>query len=154
MDSILACCRSRKPNHGEQEPLLPQHETNTVLQRQLQDKLHGYEMVRAAYSGFMPSTDQIVAHLRALLVSDLLNPDNPTLSSKGRLLVQDLKVWIRAFIEVLCTKNGEDQIQEIIWNLSRSRASVDVPGLVQTAAMSKARADSAAGMWRPPCDAS
>ncbi|KMU85432.1 hypothetical protein CIHG_03214 [Coccidioides immitis H538.4] len=141
---MLSCCKPRRPRHGETEPLLPQHESNTSLQRDLQEKLHGYEMLRAVYSGFMPSSAQIVSHLRALLVSDLLNPDNPTLSSSGRQLAQDCRAWLRVFIQVLRDKNGDDQLQEVIWNLSRSKVSVDTARLAGTASSAKAQADTAA----------
>ncbi|KAI2015188.1 hypothetical protein LOZ39_001884 [Ophidiomyces ophidiicola] len=141
---MFSCCQSRKSRHGETQPLLPQHDANTNLQRELQDKLHHYEMVRAMYSGFMPSSTQIVSHLRALLVSDLLNPNNLTLSSAGRQLARDCRAWIRVFIEFLRQKNGEDQLQEAIWNFSRSTASVDTSDLAQRVSFAKARADSTA----------
>ncbi|EEP75982.1 predicted protein [Uncinocarpus reesii 1704] len=141
---MLSCCKPRKPSNGETQPLLPQHDANTQMQRELQDKLHGYEMVRAVYSGFMPSTAQTVSHLRAFLVSDLLNPDNQTLSKAGRKLSQDCRAWIRVFIEALEDKNGGDQVQEIIWNFSKSRVSVDTADLAGKASLSKAQADTAA----------
>ncbi|WEW57879.1 hypothetical protein PRK78_003346 [Emydomyces testavorans] len=141
---MLSCCRTRKPPEGETQPLLPQHEANTHLQRELQDKLHGYEIVRAVYSGFMPSSAQIVSHLRAVLVSDFLNPDNPTLSHAGRQLARDCRAWIRVFIDVLRDKNGDDQLQEVIWNFSRSKASIDTSDLAGRVSLAKTRADTAA----------
>lgn len=130
---------------GETQPLLPQHvDENTELQRQLREKLYTYEVLRALYNGFMPTTDQAVAHLRALLVSDFLNPANPTLSQAGRQLSRDCRVWIRTLIDLLCDKNGGNQIQEIIWNFSKSRISVDTGDLAGRASLSKAQADTAA----------
>lgn len=143
------CSKARKPAAAEEEPLLPQHEdpnSNTYLQQQLRVKLHNYAIIRALRNGYLPSTNQLVAHLRLFLISDFLNPDNPTLSSAGRQLARDCKTWIRALITVLLDKNGENQLQDIIWYFSKSRVSVDTDDLAGRACQSTAQADTAAGI--------
>jgi hypothetical protein len=93
----------------------------------------------------MPSTEQIIIHLRTLLASDILNPDNPSLSDSGRLLQKHLRQWIADFIELLRNKNSDDQIQDFIWFLSKSRISLDTHRLANATSSAKAKADAAAG---------
>jgi hypothetical protein len=142
---MLSCCKPRRPRAPETEPLLPQHEDETVRQRHLHEKLRVYEMLRALSHGYMPSTDQGAAHLRALVASDVLNPDNPTLSLASRQLARDCRVIIRQFIDTLREKNGNDQLQEFLWQISRSKASLDAADLADRASAARARADTAAG---------
>jgi hypothetical protein len=102
-------------------------------------------MIRALGKGFMPSNEQVIINLRTVLAADLLNPNNPDLSDSGRLLTRYTKQWLQQFIELLQHKNNEDQIQDFIWFLSKSRISVDVDHLAQRASKAKAKADTAAG---------
>ncbi|KAI0010873.1 hypothetical protein F4779DRAFT_269183 [Xylariaceae sp. FL0662B] len=128
----------------EREPLLPQYEQDTHLQRELHSKLHSYQMLRALTKGYMPSTEQTVINLRTLLASDVLNTQNPDLSDSGRRLVRLTKLWLQQFITLLQHKNNRDQLQDIIWFLTKSRISVDVDDLAARARKSKTRADTAA----------
>ncbi|KAI3320851.1 hypothetical protein HD806DRAFT_505181 [Xylariaceae sp. AK1471] len=128
----------------EQQPLLPQYEQDTHLQRQVARKLHSYQMYRALSKGYMPSTEQIIINLRTLLASDVLNPDNPELSTSGRRLVRLTKEWLQQFIVLLSNKNGKDQIQDLIWFLTKSRISVDIDDLASRAKKAKAKAGTAA----------
>ena len=141
------CCGSRKKGrgHGDTQPLLPQYEDDTTMQRALHQKLHSYQMFRALSKGFMPSTEQIIINLRTLLASEALNPDTPGLSDSGRLLLKYTKKWLQGFIELLRHKNGRDQIQDFIWYLIHARMSVDTGDLIQTATSTRARADASAG---------
>ncbi|KAF2012081.1 hypothetical protein BU24DRAFT_453543 [Aaosphaeria arxii CBS 175.79] len=141
MSSCFGFCKSRDADH---EPLLPQYRDDTVLQRELHQKLHSYQMVRALSKGYMPSNEQLVINLRSLLAADILNPDNPDLSDSGRLLVRSTKQWLHQFIDLLQNKNSEDQIQDFIWYLSKSRLEVDVNDVARRASRSKAKADTAA----------
>lgn len=93
----------------------------------------------------MPSNEQAIVNLRTLLAADLLNPNNPDLSDSGRLLAKYTKLWLQQFIELLQHKNSDDQIQDFIWFLSKSRISVDVDDLARRASKAKAKADTAAG---------
>lgn len=93
----------------------------------------------------MPSTEQLIVNLRTLLASDLLNPDNPDLSDSGRLLLKFSKRWLSQFIETLRHKNDEDQLQDFIWLLSKSRISLDTEDITRTASNVKAKADATAG---------
>ncbi|KAK1141478.1 hypothetical protein N8T08_009018 [Aspergillus melleus] len=130
--------------HGETEPLLPRYEEDTTLQRRLHQKLHSYQMLRALSEGYMPSTDQVIANLRTLLASDILNPRSQEIGSVGRQLIRDCRLWIQVFIELLRDKNSSDQLQEFLWHLARSRASLDPSNISQHAAQVKARADTKA----------
>ena len=134
----------KKGSNDDREPLLPQYEDDTELQRKLHQKLHTYQMFRALGNGFMPSTEQIIINLRTLLASDVLNADNADLSTSGRRLVRYTRQWIQQFMDLIQHKNDRDQIQDIIWFLSKSRISVDVDDLAERARRSKAKADTVA----------
>lgn len=145
---MSSCFGSRKKSrsNGDTQPLLPQYEDDTTLQRRVHQKLHSYQMLRALSKGFMPSTEQVIINLRTLLASDVLNPETHGLSDSGRLLLKYSKQWLTEFIELLRNKNDVDQIQDFIWFLLHARMSVDVPDLVATASSTKAKADAFAGM--------
>ncbi|KAK9568133.1 hypothetical protein V6Z88_002452 [Aspergillus fumigatus] len=129
---------------GETEPLLPRYDDDTSRQRRLHQKLHSYQMLRALSEGYMPSTDQTISNLRTLLASDILNPRNQDIGSVGRQLARDCRLWIEIFIEFLREKNGDDQLQEFLWHLSRSRASIDTSEVSRRASQVKARQDTKA----------
>ncbi|KXX74415.1 hypothetical protein MMYC01_209198 [Madurella mycetomatis] len=136
--------RRGSPRSAEQEPLLPQYNDETSLQRQLHQKLHTYQMLRALSKGFMPSNEQAIANLRTLLASDVLNPDNAQLSESGQALVHYSKQWIKQLIQLLQDKNASDQIQDFIWYLSQSKVSIDMEHIAERATKAKAKADRAA----------
>lgn len=142
--SLSSCFGSRKRD-GDRQPLLPQYENDeTHLQHELHKKLHSYQQVRALTKGFMPSNEQVIINLRTILAADILNPENPDLSDSGRLLVKYSKRWLQQFMDLMQHKNGEDQIQDIIWYLSKSKVDVDVDDLARRVQSSKAKADTAA----------
>ncbi|KAI2466480.1 hypothetical protein F4781DRAFT_352634 [Annulohypoxylon bovei var. microspora] len=134
----------KKGTDPEREPLLPQYEQDTHLQRELYRKLHSYQMLRALTKGFMPSTEQTTVNLRTLLASDILNPENPDLSNSGRRLVRLTKLWLQQFITLLQHKNDKDQLQDLVWFLSKSQISVDVDDLTSRVKKTKTKADIAA----------
>ncbi|KAL5378595.1 hypothetical protein DPSP01_009005 [Paraphaeosphaeria sporulosa] len=138
---MSSCFGFRKSRADDQRPLLPQYRDDTVMQREVHQKLHSYQMIRALGKGYMPSNEQVIVNLRSLLAADVLNPDNPELSDSGRLLVKFSKRWLHEFIELLLNKNGSDQIQDFLWYLSKSRVSVDVEDLTHRAVRSRAKAD-------------
>lgn len=142
--SLSSCFGLRKPSADDRQPLLPQYADDTQLQRELHQKLHTYQQLRALTKGFMPSTEQVIINLRTLLASDILNPESPDLSDSGRLLVKYTKRWLQQFMDLLQHKNDGDQIQDLIWYLSKSRVNVDVDDLSRRASRSKAKADTAA----------
>ncbi|ETS78502.1 hypothetical protein PFICI_10564 [Pestalotiopsis fici W106-1] len=141
LSSCFGCGGSRDE---DQEPLLPRYEQDTHLQRELYRKLHSYQMLRALGKGYMPTTEQTIINLRTLLAADFLSPDNPDLSDSGRRLVRLTKQWLHQFITLLKNKNDKDQLQDLIWFLTKSRISVDVEDLQHRAKKSKASADAAA----------
>ena len=82
MSSCFGFRKSRRDD--EHQPLLPQYRDDTVMQRELHQKLHSYQMIRALGKGYMPSNEQLTINLRSLLAADILNPDNSDLSEIGR----------------------------------------------------------------------
>ena len=142
---MSSCFGFRKSRADDRQPLLPQYHDDTSLQRQLHQKLHSYQMIRALSKGYMPSNEQVIINLRTLLSANILNPDNPDLSDSGRLVVKYTKQWLQEFIEFLQHKNSQDQIQDFIWFLSKSKVSVDVDDIASRASKAKVKADTAAG---------
>lgn len=138
--------RRKSPRGGDTEPLLPRYEDETVLQRRVHQKLHSYQMLRALAEGYMPSTEQTIANLRTLLASDVLNPNPDEVSPAGRQLTRDAKIGIRTFIELLRDKNSQDQLQDFLWHLSKSRAQLDTGRLTHQASRIKHQTDVKAGM--------
>ncbi|EFR05002.1 hypothetical protein MGYG_08005 [Nannizzia gypsea CBS 118893] len=141
---MLSCCRARKDATGEREPLLAASEAETDLQRKVKEKFRQYEMLRALSAGYMPTTEQAAALLRLVLVSDVLNPDNPMLSPRAGSIAKDCRAWTRIFIALLREKNGGDQLQEIISQLTHSDASINTAHITSVVSKSKARADTIA----------
>ncbi|KAK5092779.1 hypothetical protein LTR70_005095 [Exophiala xenobiotica] len=141
-----SCCGfGRKSKSGsDTEPLLPRYEDDTTMQRRLHEKLHSYQMVRALTKGFMPSTEQTIVNLRTLLASDLLNPNNKDLSDSGRQLIRNCRNWLKVFIELLRRKNDKDQIQDLIWSLTKSRISLDVDDISRQASKAQVSANAQA----------
>ena len=144
---MSSCFGFRKRKGEDTEALLPQYGDDTTLQRTVHQKMHSYQMLRALSKGFMPSTEQLIINLRTLLASDVLNPDNPDLSDSGRRLIKFSKQWLMEFIEMLRHKNDEDQIQDFVWFLSKSRVSIDTNHLASKASNVKAKADATAGKF-------
>ena len=56
--------------------------------------------------------------------SGILEPRNRRLSVKGRNAIRDLRAWIEAIADEAENKNGEDEVQQFIWEISQ--ADVDV----------------------------
>lgn len=137
--------RKRTGRHGDRQPLLPQYEDDTTLQRAAHQKMHTYQMLRALSKGFMPSTEQTIINLRTLLASDVLNPAEPGISDSGRRLMKFTKQWLQEFIEMLRTKNDGDQIQDFIWFLIHAKMDVDTGDLIRTARDTRVKADASAG---------
>lgn len=142
---MSSCFGSRKKKGTDTEPLLPRYEDDTERQRELHKKLHSYQMIRALTKGYMPSTEQVIANLRTLLATDLLNSQNPELSPSGKRLIRYTREWLKAFIEIVRRKNSQDEIQDFIWYTSKSDISVDTKHISQQASRVKARADATAG---------
>lgn len=142
--SLHNSSKSIKMSLSERAPLLPQYEQDTTLQAELHQKLHSYQMYRAMSKGYMPSTEQVIINLRTFLSSDVLNKDNPDLSNSGRRLIIQTRQWLQQFMDLLQHKNSEDQIQDLIWFLSKSKITVDVDDLTARAQKSKAKADTQA----------
>lgn len=142
MASLLSMCFGEtRERSDEEEPLLSHYDDDTTLQRRVHQKLHTYQMLRALSKGFMPSNEQAITNLRTLLSSAILNPDNSQLSDSGRALAHYTKLWLKQFIELLEHKNGQDQIQDFLWYLSKARVSVDYEDIVERAGKAKTKAD-------------
>lgn len=130
---------------GEMDPLLPRFEEESSTQRRLREKLRTYQKLCALSEGYMPSTDQAVAHLRAVLASDVLNHRNQDIGAVGRQIILDVRNWFHVLIDFLRDKNPDDQLQQFLWLLSRSRASLDPSKLPRQASSAKSNADTKAG---------
>jgi hypothetical protein len=148
---MSSCFGVRKSRPHDREPLLSRHRNDTTLQRELHQKLHLYQMMRALTKGYMPSNDQAIINLRTVLAADTLNTDNPDLSDAGRLLIRYTKQWLQQFIDLLQHKNSEDQIQDFIWYLSKSGISVDVDDARRRMRKAKTKADTSAGSHISGC---
>jgi len=92
--------------------------------REIHAKLHTYEIILTLSNGYFPTTKQFMGHLRWLLRSGNLEPRNRRLSVRGRNTIRDLRAWIEAVAEEAEYKNGYNEIQEFVWELSQ--ADVDV----------------------------
>lgn len=145
---MLQCFGRRKTRNAEREPLLPRYHDDTVLQSRLHEKLHTYQMVRAISKGYLPSNEQLVTNLRALLTSDVLNPDDSSVTDSGRLLAKTVKTLLYQLIELLQHKNSEDQLQDFVWMLIHSRVSVDATNLSRRASSVRSQAKTTAGTCR------
>ncbi|KAK0728718.1 hypothetical protein B0T26DRAFT_824178 [Lasiosphaeria miniovina] len=142
---FLSCFGSgRRQRSDEEQPLLPQYDDDTSLQRRLHEKLHTYQMLRALSKGFMPSNEQAIVNLRTLLSADILNPDNDELSDSGQALAHYTKQLITQLVGLLQHKNNNDQIQDFFWFLAKARLSVDMEHIAERAGKAKAKADTAA----------
>lgn len=141
----LPCFPQIEYEDEDRDPLLAQYGDDTVMQRELHQKLHTYQMLRALSQGFMPSNEQAIVNLRTLLAADFLNPDNEHLSDSGRALVHYTKVWLKQFMDLLQHKNDDDEIQDFIWYLTKARVSVDVEDIVNRTSKAKSKAQTAAG---------
>ncbi|KUI69979.1 hypothetical protein VM1G_05330 [Cytospora mali] len=139
----LPCFTPPGDDYGDRDPLLPQYREDTVLQRELHQKLHTYQMLRAMSQGFMPSNEQVIVNLRTLLAADVLNPENQDLSDSGRALVHYTKVWLKQFMDLLQHKNGHDQIQDFVWYLTKARVSIDMEDIANRTAKAKSKAQTA-----------
>lgn len=138
-------CFSLPEDYEDRDPLLPQYRDDTVLQRELHQKLHTYQMLRAMSQGSMPSNEQVIVNLRTILASDVLNPDNEDLSDSGRALVHYVKIWLKQFMDLLLHKNSQDQIEDFIWYLAKARVSVDMEDIANRTAKATSKAQTAAG---------
>jgi hypothetical protein len=116
---------------SETQPLLPETQPQPtrspqeVSKRQeIRIKLRTYEIILAVANGHFPTTKQFTDHLHWLLRSGILEPRNRRLSVRGRNAIRDLRAWIDAIAEEAEYKNGNDEIQQFIWELSQSDIDV------------------------------
>ena len=145
MWSCWGCC-GRNKRQEDEEGLLAEYGDETDLQRRVHQKMHTYQMLHAMTSGYMPSNEQVIVNLRTLLAGDLLNPDDPDLSDSGRKLAKACKQWLKEFIRLLQDKNSDDQVQDLLWALSKAEISVNTKDIGNRVSRNRAQADAAAGM--------
>ncbi|KAH8900979.1 hypothetical protein GQ53DRAFT_86 [Thozetella sp. PMI_491] len=126
--------RESREDEEARQPLLPRYHDATSIQRQAHQKLHTYQMLRALSQGFMPSNEQVIANLRTLLASDLLNPPGDDLSDSSLALVHYSRKFLQQLIQLLLHKNDRDQIQDFVWYLKEAQSSVDASDLLARAA--------------------
>ncbi|KAI5290043.1 hypothetical protein KEM54_002589 [Ascosphaera aggregata] len=110
---------------GEREPLLPRHEPyDAATQRLIRKRLRLYFARQALLDGYMPSTEQLVDHLRTIYAADFLNPDPSQIGPSGQQFIKDAKRCINRLITLLVEKNKNNALQDIIWLLSRQGEDV------------------------------
>jgi hypothetical protein len=166
MSSLLSCCfPSREQELDlERQPLLHDEQTGpasndaTHRQEALHHKFRVYQMFMALSHGNLPSTEQLIANLRALLATDALQAElghhkGANLSPAGRKLVLEARELIKDSITLLQHKNGKDEVQDLVWHLTKARVSVDVKDVGRKMGKAKEKADVVAGksMKSPHC---
>ena len=111
---------------SDRQPLLPETQPQPKLspkevskRQEIRTKLRTYEIILALSNGYLPSTKQFTGYLRWLLHSGILEPRNRRLSVRGRNAIRDLRAWIEAIAEEAEYKNGNDEIQNFVWELSQ-----------------------------------
>ncbi|BFZ60980.1 hypothetical protein YB2330_002037 [Saitoella coloradoensis] len=145
MPTPVTAPAERQPLVGKKSPARLKKED--AIRRKLQT----YQQVRALSEGFMPTTPQIIAHAHAFLRSGVLDPRSRRLSSQGRTFIRDFRAWVEAAIQLLEEKNGNNEIQELIWHTSLSDVDVDTSvgsssvGAKVTGAKDAAKASKALG---------
>jgi Family of unknown function (DUF5923) len=119
---------------SDRQPLLPQQQPQQQQQkpspqevsehREIRTKLRTYEIILALSNGYFPTTKQFTGHLHWLLASGVLEPRNRRLSVCGRNAIRDLRAWIEAVAEEAEYKNGNDEIQQFVWEVSQADVNV------------------------------
>jgi hypothetical protein len=114
---------------SDRQPLLPKTQPKPSPQevskkREIRAKLRTYEIILALSNGYFPTTKQFTGHLHWLLRSGILEPRNRRLSVRGRNAIRDLRAWIEAVAEEAEYKNGGNEVQQFVWELTQ--ADVDV----------------------------
>ena len=152
MGAVSSCCGGgRKKEPDVEQGLLAEYNEETGLQQRVHEKMHTYQMLRALAGGALPSNEQLVANLRTLLASDVLNPQSGDVSDAGQRLAEAAKQWLKDFMRLLQAKNGEDQVEEFVWALSNADLSVNTQDAARRAKDYKAKADASAGT-KYPCN--
>ena len=144
MDCFSCLGRRRNASDAAQQPLLPKYEHDTAREERLHEKLHTYQMFRAISMGSMPSNEQLIINLRSLLASDILNPDDSSVTDAGRLLTKHLRELLHQTIDLLLHKNSDDYLQDFIWCTTRSRISLDASDLSNRVSKARSEAKTAA----------
>jgi Family of unknown function (DUF5923) len=119
---------------SDRQPLLPKSQPKPSVQevskrREIRAKLRTYELFLALQNGYFPTTKQFTGNLQWILRSGILEPRNRKLSIKGRNAIRDLRAWIESIVEESEYKNGSNEIQEFVWELSQADVDVGTPSL-------------------------
>jgi len=124
---------------ADRQPLLPKSQPKPSPQevskkREIRAKLRTYEIILALSNGYFPTTKQFTGHLHWLLRSGILEPRNRRLSVRGRNAIRDLRAWIEAVAEEAEYKNGGNEVQQFVWELTQ--ADVDVGNIPNSPSLS------------------
>src|SRR5579859_4314320 len=116
---------------SDRQPLLPKAQPKPSVQevtkrREIRAKLKTYEILLALSNGYFPTTKQFTGNLHWLLRSGILEPRNRRLSVRGRNAIRDLRAWVEAVADEAENKNGGDEIQQFVWEISQADVDVDV----------------------------
>ncbi|GAA5971347.1 hypothetical protein JCM3765_007011 [Sporobolomyces pararoseus] len=90
----------------------------------------------ALQAGKLPTSDQLVQYVQALLRSSVLQPEiggmvarkagGAKLSKRGKQVVVDTRKVLEAVNRLILEKNDDDKIQRFIWQASQADIDVDV----------------------------
>jgi len=117
---------------SDRQPLLPKQQPQqqktsqqeVSKHREICAKVRTYEIILALSNGYFPTTKQFTGHLHWLLSSGILEPRNRNLSVRGRNAIRDVRAWIEAVAEEAEYKNGNDEVQQFVWELSQTDVDV------------------------------
>lgn len=145
---MLSFFRGQQGSGAEREPLLPRHNHDTALQTGLDKKLQTYRILKALSRGYLPSSEQIIAHLRRN--ADALDAVPRDVSGLGRALTRDARQLLEDLITLLRNKNGADQVQDFAWYMTKARLGIDTEDIRERVQGARPRADVAAGETSRP----
>ena len=144
----MSFLRAECGNEREREPLLPCHNQDTRLQASVEDKLRSFQIMKALSDGYMPSNDQLLAHLRHTI--NILRTAPVDTSSTGKELIRNFRQHLKHLAAFFENKNGSDQIQDFLWYVTKARFTINSDDLEERARAIRPRADIATGEYRLP----
>lgn len=122
---------------SETQALLQHDDSPTAI---LSKKLRTLMQYNALKQGYVPSTSQIQEHLAAVAQSPLLNTNQRGLSRQTKKVLEDARLFVKAFSALVREKNDDDVIQQIIWDLRGASLHNELDGDIFEARISAASA--------------
>lgn len=85
----------------------------------IENKLHLYGIWNAFSNGKLPSNNQIDVALNSFVNHKKLKTPNEKLSSEGKVILEDFRHVVEEAKRLLLVKNGDQALQEFIWNATQ-----------------------------------